>query len=59
MHTLICVTLFLRPGFGGLLRLRFVALPGLFCLPFFIIQCFLNDSIPVLLGFYVLSIPII
>ena len=35
MHTLICVTFSLPPGVGGWLRLLLVALPGLFCLPFF------------------------
>ena len=34
-HTLICVTFSLPPGVGGWLRLLLVALPGLFCLPFF------------------------
>ena len=32
---LICVTISLPPGVGGWLRLLLVALPGLFCLPFF------------------------
>ena len=36
MHTLICVTFSLPPGVRGWLRLLRVALPGLFCLPFFI-----------------------
>ena len=36
MHTLICVTFSLPPGVGDWLRLLLVALPGLFCLPFFI-----------------------
>ena len=35
MHTLICVTVSLPPGISGWLRLLLVALPGLFCLPFF------------------------
>ena len=35
MHTLICVTFSLPPGVRGWLRLLLVALPGLFCLPFF------------------------
>ena len=35
MHTLICVTFSLPPGVGVWLRLLLVALPGLFCLPFF------------------------
>ena len=35
MHKLICVTFSLPPGVGGWLRLLLVALPGLFCLPFF------------------------
>ena len=35
MHTLICVTLSLPPGIRGWLRLLLVALPGLFCLPFY------------------------
>ena len=35
MHTLICVTFSLPPGVGGWLQLLLVALPGLFCLPFF------------------------
>ena len=35
MHTLICVNFSLPPGVGGLLRLLFVALPGLFCCCFF------------------------
>ena len=35
MHTLIAVTFSLPPGVGGWLRLLLVALPGLFCLPFF------------------------
>ena len=39
MHTLICFILSLPPGNSGWLRLLFVAVPGLFCLPF----C--NDSI--------------
>ena len=34
MRTLICVTFSLPPGVGGWLRLLFVALPWLFCLPF-------------------------
>ena len=36
MHTLICVTFSLPAGIGGWLRLLLVALPGLFCLPFFL-----------------------
>ena len=35
MHTLICITFSLPPGVGGWLRLLLVALPGLFCLPFY------------------------
>ena len=35
MHTLIRVTFSLPPGVRGWLRLLLVALPGLFCLPFF------------------------
>ena len=34
MHTLICVTFYLPPGIRGWLL---VALPGLFCLPFFMV----------------------
>ena len=36
-YTLICVTFSLPPGVRGWLRLLLVALPGLFCLPFYII----------------------
>ena len=36
MHTLICVTFSLRPGVGSWLWFLLVALPGLFCLPFFL-----------------------
>ena len=36
MHTLICVTFSLPPGVRCWLRLLLVALPGLFCLPFFL-----------------------
>ena len=36
MHTLICVTFSLPSGVLGWLRLLLVALPGLFCLPFFL-----------------------
>ena len=36
MHALICVTFYLPPGVGGWLWLLLVALPGLFCLHFFI-----------------------
>ena len=32
---LICATVFLPPGVVGWLRLLLVALPGLFCLPFY------------------------
>ena len=35
MRTCICVTFLLPPGIRGWLRLLLVALPGLFCLPFF------------------------
>ena len=35
MHTLICVTFSLLPGVRGWLGLLLVALPGLFCLPFY------------------------
>ena len=35
MHTLIWVTFSLPPGVRGWLRLLLVALPGLFCLPFY------------------------
>ena len=35
MHTLICVTFSLPPGVVNWLQLLLVALPGLFCLPFF------------------------
>ena len=35
MYTLICVTFSLPPGVRGWLRLLLVALPELFCLPFF------------------------
>ena len=37
MHTLICV-IFLPPGVRGWPRLLLLALPGLFCLPFFVIN---------------------
>ena len=37
MHTLIFVTFSLPPGVGVWLRLLLVALPGLFCLPFWMI----------------------
>ena len=36
MYTLICVTFSLPPAVGAWLRLLLVALPGLFCLPFFL-----------------------
>ena len=39
MHTLVCVTFSPPPGVGGWLRLLFVALPGLFCLPFYSRTC--------------------
>ena len=35
MHTLICVTFSLPPSVRGWLRFLLVALPGLFCLPFY------------------------
>ena len=35
INTLICVTFSLPPGVGCWLRLLLVALPGLFCLPFY------------------------
>ena len=38
MHTLICVIVSLPPGVRGWLRLLLVALPGLFCLSFYISQ---------------------
>ena len=45
MHTLICVTFSLPPGVRGWLRLLLVALPGFFCLPFFvIIKLFLRKT---------------
>ena len=45
--------------FRGLAASSACGSSGTFLFTFFIIQCFLNDSIPVLLSFYVLSIPII
>ena len=45
MHTLICVTFSLPPGVRGWLRFLLVALPGFFCLPFFvIIKLFLRTT---------------
>ena len=35
MHTLVCVTFYLPNGVRGWLRLLLLALPGLFCLPFY------------------------
>ena len=44
MHTLICVTFSLPPGVGDWLRLLLVAVPGLICLPFFVVRILLRNA---------------
>ena len=56
IHTLVCVTFSLPPGVGVWLRLLLVALPGRFCLLFYIVEhinCF--QHLPVIIPFFSLT----